>query len=50
MDNLEAGDLLAAIGDLIAGDIALVPFLSVFGVLPIGEALATTAYDLFGGL
>jgi hypothetical protein len=33
----------------IAADTALVPFLVAFGALaPIGEALATTGYDLFG--
>jgi hypothetical protein len=51
LDNLAAGNLLAAVGDPIAADVALLPFLAAFGVvLPIGEALGTTAYQLIGGL
>jgi hypothetical protein len=51
LGNLQAGNLLAAVGDPIAADVALVPFLLAFGVvLPVGEALATTAYELVGGL
>ncbi len=51
LNNLQTGNLLAAVGDPIAADTALVPFLVAIGVvLPIGEALATTGYDLVGGL
>ena len=51
LNNLQTGNLLAAVGDPIAADVALAPFLVAFGVvLPVGEALATTGYDLFGGL
>jgi hypothetical protein len=51
LNNLQTGNLLAAVGDPIAADVALVPFLVGFGVvLPIGEALATTGYELVGGL
>lgn len=38
MDGLEAGNLLAAIGDPIAADVALVPFALGFGALPLLEA------------
>lgn len=51
LNNLQSGNLLAAVGDPIAADVALLPFLVVFGgVLPVGEALATTGYELIGGL
>ena len=51
LNNLQTGNLLAAVGDPIAADVALAPFLVAFGVvLPIGEALATTGYELVGGL
>jgi hypothetical protein len=51
LNNLATGNLLAAIGDPIAADVALLPFLAAFGVvLPVGEALGTTAYELVGGL
>jgi PE-PPE domain-containing protein/PE family protein len=50
LNNLATGNLLAAVGDPIAADVALLPFLVVFGALPVGEALVTTAYDLVGGL
>jgi hypothetical protein len=51
LNNLATGNLLAAVGDPIAADVALLPFLAAFGVvLPIGEALATTGYELVGGL
>jgi hypothetical protein len=51
LNNLPTGNLLATVGDPIAADTALVPFLIAFGGLaPVGEALATTGYDLFGGL
>ena len=51
LNNLATGNLLAAVGDPIAADVALLPLLAAFGVvLPIGEALATTGYELVGGL
>lgn len=49
LSNLQAGNLLAAVGDPIAADVALLPFLVAFGVLPAAEALTTTAYQLVGG-
>jgi hypothetical protein len=50
LSNLQAGNLLAAVGDPIAADVALLPFLVAFGVVvPAGEALTTTAYQLVGG-
>jgi len=50
VSNLAAGNLVAAVGDPIVADIALAPFVIPLGVAPIAEALATTGYDLFGGL
>ena len=51
LNNLQTGNLLAAVGDPIAADVALAPFLVAFGVvLPVGEAFATTGYELVGGL
>jgi hypothetical protein len=51
LNNLQAGNLVAAVGDPIAADVGLVPFYVAVGVvLPVGEALATTAYELVGGL
>jgi hypothetical protein len=51
LTNRAAGNLLAAVGDPIAAGVARLPFLVVFGgVLPVGEALATTGYELIGGL
>ena len=51
LNNLAAGNLLAAVGDPIAANTALIPFVIAFGGLaPVGEALATTGYDLVGGL
>lgn len=52
MDQLQAGDLLAAICDPIAADVALVPFPAVIGVAaPPLEAVAVTllnAVELLG--
>lgn len=49
--NLQAGNLLAAVGDPIAADTALIPFIvGIGGLAPVGEALVTTGYDLVGGL
>jgi hypothetical protein len=50
VSNLAAGNLVAAVGDPIVADIALAPFVIPLGLAPIAEALATTGYDLFGGL
>ncbi len=51
LNNLATGNLLAAVGDPIAADVALLPFLAAFGVvLPVAEALGTTGYELIGGL
>jgi hypothetical protein len=50
VDGLEAGNLLAAIGDPIAADIGILPLPIGLEAAVIGEALATTAYDLIGGL
>lgn len=50
LTNLAAGNLVAAIGDPIAADTALIPFiLGIGGLAPVGEALVTTGYDLLGG-
>ncbi|MCV7257767.1 PE-PPE domain-containing protein [Mycobacterium shimoidei] len=47
MDQLEAGNLLDAIGDPIAADTALIPFALVFGGLaPVGEAALGTLISL----
>ena len=40
IDGLEAGNLIEAIGNPIAADVALVPFALGFGVLPVLEAAA----------
>jgi hypothetical protein len=45
-DQLEAGNLLAAIGDPITADIALVPFAIFLGVGPITDAIEGTAHNL----
>lgn len=51
LGNLQAGNLLAAVGDPIAADTALIPFIvGIGGLAPVGEALVTTGYDLVGGL
>jgi PE-PPE domain len=48
--GLEAGNLLAAIGDPIAADIGILPLPISLDLAVLGEALATTGYDLIGGL
>ncbi|WP_428342837.1 PE-PPE domain-containing protein [Mycobacterium sp.] len=49
IDGLEAGNLVEAIGNPIAADIALVPFALGFGVLPVVEAAAIN-YSEFASL
>jgi PE-PPE domain len=49
MDQLEAGNLLGAIGDPIAANLGLFLLPTGAGLAPILEATATTIYDLFGG-
>lgn len=47
VDQVEAGNLLGAIGDSIAADTGLVPFALVFGaVAPVGEAALGTLVNL----
>ncbi len=47
LDQLQAGNLLGAIGDPIAADVALVPFAFTFGALaPVGEAALGTVANL----
>ncbi|HZE14511.1 MAG TPA: PE family protein, partial [Mycobacterium sp.] len=50
VDGLEAGNLLAAIGNPIAADVGILPLPIGLEAAVIGEAFATTAYDLLGGL
>ncbi len=45
IDGLQAGNLLDAIGNPIAADVALVPFVLGFGILPIVEAGAITVSE-----
>jgi PE-PPE domain-containing protein len=47
--GLESGNLLAAIGDPLAADIGILPLPIGLDAAVLGEALATTAYDLIGG-
>lgn len=46
LDQLEAGNLLAAIGDPIAADVALVPFALFLGLSPIGDAVEGTLLNI----
>lgn len=46
MDQLEAGNLLGAIGDPIAADLALVPFAIFLGAGPIADAVEGTLTNL----
>jgi hypothetical protein len=48
--GLEAGNLLAALGDPIAADIGILPLPVGLDLAVLGEALATTGYELIGGL
>jgi hypothetical protein len=47
--GLESGNLLAAIGDPLATDIGIRPLPIGLDAAVLGEALATTAYDLIDG-
>ncbi len=48
--GLEAGNLVAAFGDPIAADIGILPLPVGLDLAVLGEALATTGYELIGGL
>jgi hypothetical protein len=48
--GLETGNLLSAIGDPIAADIGILPLPVGLDLAVLGEALATTGYELIGGL
>ncbi len=48
--GLEAGNLVAALGDPIAADIGILPLPLGLDLAVVGEALATTGYELIGGL
>ncbi len=50
LDNLEAGNLVAALGDPIAADIGVAPLPLGLELAVLGEALASNAYQLIGGL
>lgn len=46
VDDLEAGNLLNAIGDPIAADVALIPFALFLGAGPISDAVEGTVLNL----
>ena len=48
--GLEANNLLAALGDPLAANIGILPLPIGLEAAVIGEALATTAYNVLGGL
>jgi hypothetical protein len=48
VDQLEAGNLIAAISDPIAADIALVPFALFLGLGPIADAVEGTLLNIAG--
>jgi hypothetical protein len=48
VDQLEAGNLIAAIGDPIAADVALVPFALFLGLGPIANAVEGTLLNITG--
>ena len=48
LDQLEAGNLIAAIGDPIAADVALVPFALFLGLGPIADAVEGTLLNIAG--
>jgi hypothetical protein len=48
LDQLEAGNLIGAIGDPIAADIALVPFALFLGLGPIADAVQGTLLNIAG--
>ncbi len=50
LDNLEAGNLVAALGDPIAADIGIAPLPIGLELAVLGETLASNAYQLLGGL
>ncbi len=50
LDNLEAGNLVAALGDPIAADVGVAPLPLGLELAVLGEALASNAYQLLGGL
>lgn len=46
VDQLEAGNLIGAIGDPIAADVALIPFAFFLGLGPIGDAVEGTLLNI----
>jgi hypothetical protein len=48
LDQLEAGNLIGAIGDPIAADVALVPFALFLGLGPIADAVEGTLLNITG--
>lgn len=46
VDQLEAGNLIGAIGDPIAADVALIPFAFFLGLGPIGDAVEATLLNI----
>lgn len=48
VDQLEAGNLIGAIGDPVAADIALVPFALFLGLGPIVDAVEGTLLNITG--
>jgi PE-PPE domain len=46
LDQLHAGHLLAAVGDPIAADVALVPFALFLGLSPVGDAIEGTLLNV----
>jgi hypothetical protein len=48
VDQLEAGNIVAALGDPIAADIALIPFSLFLGLGPIGNAIEGTLLNVVG--
>jgi len=48
LDQLEAGNLIGAIGDPIAADVALVPFALFLGLGPLADAVEGTLLNIMG--
>jgi hypothetical protein len=48
--GLESGNVVAALGDPIAADVGILPLPIGLDLAVLGEALATTGYELIGGL
>jgi hypothetical protein len=46
VDELEAGHVLAAIGDPIAADFALIPFAHFLGAGPLADAVEGTLHNI----